>query len=164
MQQDMQSCIYVFDSVTANEAAAAVKGGHYSSIIQYHSDKQLGNKQNQQYGSSLASDQQYSTSYAVTRPLSQPLPAMQQHQSQAVLCPLDPDMMREREEKLNKLGKLAELTSQPGHHQFGVAPPVQPAPRAAWPTPNSDPLSSMEALSECPNLDGFGHTVHHMPN
>lgn len=138
--------IYVFDSSTANEAANAVKEGHYNSIIQYHSNKH--------------------------RPIQHP------HEN------LSPQKMKERESKLNRLGQLAQLTTQPpapSQPQTSAQPqqtPLQPPPTSSQqqqpPPPQQqqqqqqehrlDPLSSMAAMaSECPSTDSYGHTIHHHP-
>lgn len=195
-------CIYVFDSLTANEAAIAVKEGQYDSIIQYHS-----NKHNV-------------TPHMMNRPPSfppappmvpqqqPPPPPMQQPPPPPMQQPypdpnLSPQKMKERESKLTRLGQLAQLT-QPPPHQLQPQPPqlqsqppqLQPQPpqsqaQQSQPPPQSqqqqppppptsqqqqpppqqqqqqqrhlDPLSSMAAMSECPNMDSYPHTVHHHP-
>lgn len=69
-------------------------------------------------------------------------------------------------------------TQQPGSNQVPTIQPIA-SPAQQQPPPATqqqqqqvqmkrepqqmDPLSSMEALSECPDLDSYGHTIHHKP-
>ena len=79
----------------------------------------------------------------------QQAPQIQLPSTQACDANLSPQKMKQRESKLNRLGQLAQLTTQP--------PPPPPQQ-------NLDPLSSLAALSEFPNLDNYnGHTIHHHP-
>lgn len=122
-----QPCTYIFDSQTANEAALAVRDGQCESIIHYHSTKHP--------------QQQASP------------PQMQLAPTQACDTNLSPQKMKQRESKLNRLGQLAQLTTQP--------PPPPPQQQQPQPQQDLDPLSSLAALSEFPNLDNY--TIHHRP-
>lgn len=208
-------CVYVFDSSTANEAALAVKEGHYQSIIDYHSTK---HQHKQVPPPNMSGSQPHMHNQAIQPPPPQqmvggppmgayhpphpphhhlsppqsmvnmpPAPNMQQQQN------LSPQKMRERESKLNRLGQLAQLTTQPPPNmavsQQRPMPPQHQIPHQQQPPPSQqqqqpppppphqqqihiksepqqqplDPLSSMAAMTECPTMDNYGHTVHHHP-
>lgn len=200
----MHPYVYVFDSTTANEAALAVKEGHYVSIIDYHSVKH----QHKQLPPPhvAAGPQQMMQNVQPPPPphmmggppppghppthhmgnpqtmTGMPTPPNAQQQQ------LSSEKMREREFKLNRLGQLAQLTTQPSPNMAQVGqqrsmpqqhqaqnhqqqpPPNQPPPQQqitlVKPDPQQqpmDPLSSMAAMTECPNMDNYGHTVHHHP-
>lgn len=217
-------CIYVFDSNTANEAAMAVKEGTYETIIHYHSTKHSQTKQSLHQTMIPQSMQQ-----PIPQPHMQPHP--QQHVSPHMMGgpppsypavppqmaqqqqPYDPNLspqkMKERESKLNRLGQLAQLTTQPPPPNLAQVPPPpptmhqmtnsnqtqqrsaqphqlppqsqapqqqqqpppsqqqqqvqQPPPQQTQQQQHLDPLSSMAAMSECPNMDSYGHTIHHHP-
>lgn len=204
-------CIYVFDSSTANEAALAVKEGHYQSIIDYHSTKHqhkqpppsvLPGPQPHMHPQSLPPSQPQHMMGGPPMPAGYP-PNPQHHMSGPQPLPggppatnmsqqqnLSPQKMRERESKLNRLGQLAQLTTQPppnitsapqqrpipqqhqipSPHQTQNPQQPQPSQQQQIPLVKSepsqqplDPLSSMAAMTECPNMDNYGHTVHHHP-
>lgn len=224
-------CVYVFDSITANEAAVAVKKGQYDSIIQYHSSKHQQQMPNEQpihshpqgppqhlqsphimggpppssYPPQQPPHHHVSPPNAMTggMPPSQQPPntamAPQMPQQQPYDTNLSPQKMKERESKLNRLTQLAAITSPnnlapappPTMHQMTNSnqaqhQPSQLRPQQQPPQPTSisqtqppqqqstppsqqssqqhlDPLSSMAAMSECPNMDSYGHTIHHHP-
>lgn len=159
--------VYIFDSTTANEAAAAVREGHFDSILHYHASKH-GPKSAPQPRPQGAPPQMMAGPPIPSYP-----PQAQQQQQQQHLSP---QKMRERESKLNRLGQLAQLTTQPqpnmavSQQQQQPPPPPPPPTQQQQPQPPPpqqqqplDPLSSMAAMTECPNMDNYGHTVHHHP-
>lgn len=216
-------CIYVFDSSTANEAAIAVKGGQYESIIQYHSIKHQHKKPSlhlsQKEGAPptphmmggqpplLASQSHHQGLPPPPVPTTVQLrPPSPMHQQQPYDPNLSSEKMKERETKLERLGLLAQMTTQPPpptmhqmtsfnpqdlppsqqqllqqipHHQLALqSQHQQPFHQRQHQQQLShikqehqeqqlqsqlDPLSSMAALSECPNMDSYGHTIHHHP-
>lgn len=154
-------CIYVFDSLTANEAASAIEKGQVESIIQYHSNKH----------------------HSMQRMTSGPPPPNMPH-AQLYDSNLSPQKMKEREGHLNKLSQLAQLATPAPN----MSMPIQPRPMQAHQLPVSnqqqhtpqqqqqqpppqqrqlaikqalDPISSIEAMTSSPNMDNF--TIHHHP-
>lgn len=85
------------------------------------------------------------------------------------MAPVPPPTMHQMTNSQNS----AQRTQQPPQSQAQQPPP----PPTQQPPPHQqqqphikqeqqqhlDPLSSMAAMSECPNMDSYGHTVHHHP-